>query len=258
MCSLRPQAQSIVDGLAIGLLLASPAVLGAQTAPTCPPKTCVENISASYGKTTVVDPYRWLEDQESKETREWIEAQDRCTEAALSRLPGRPTIAKRLSELFRIDVYGLPKEFAGRYFFSKLLAGQDLAGIYVRRGANSVDELLVDPLPWSADHSASATILTVSRDGKLLAHGRREGGQDEAAVHVIDVDTHKEFSDVLPSADYSSVEITNDHNGIYYGKAGPDGPRAYYHQMGTDAAKDRLQYQERARKLGGLNFAEAL
>jgi prolyl oligopeptidase len=115
--------------------------------------------------------------------------------------------------------------------------------------------LLVDPLPWSADHSASTTILTVSRDGKLLAYGRREGGQDEVSVHVIDVDTHKELPDVLPSADYSSVEITNDHHGIYYAKAGPDGPRAYYHPMGTDAAKDRLLFGEKLDKEQELALA---
>jgi len=195
------------------ILLAAPSLLSAQGVSTCPPKTRVDNVSDTYGKTTVVDPYRWLEDQESKETREWIEAQDRCTEAALRKLPGREAIAKRLSELFRIDSYGLPKEFGGRYFFSKLLAGQDLSGIYVRQGISGSDEVLVDPLPWATDHSASAVIMAVSRDGKLLAYGRREGGQDEVTVHILDVDTRKELSDVLPSADYGSVEITDDQSG---------------------------------------------
>ena len=211
----------------IALVLAvmmSPSLLQAQTALTCPPKTRVDNVSDTYGKTTVVDPYRWLEEQDSKETREWIEAQDRCTEAALSKLPGRQAIAKRLTELFRIDAYGLPKEFAGRYFFSKLLAGQDLAGIYVRRGANGTDELLVDPLPWSADHSVSATILNISRDGKLLAYGRREGGQDEVTVHIIDVDTQKELADVLPmpiTARRKSRTITAEFTTRRPGRRGP-------------------------------------
>ena len=227
--------------------VASPSHLAAQTTP-CPPKTRVENVSDAYGKTTVVDPYRWLEDQESKETREWIEAQDRCTEAVLSKLPGRDSIAKRLTELFHVDTYGLPKEFGGRYFFSKQLAGQDLAGIYVRRGANGKDELLIDPLPWSADHFASAVMMTVSRDGKLLAYGRRVGGQDEVTVHIVDVDSHRELPDVLPRADYGSVEITNDHSAIYYAKVEANGPRAYYHKMGTDTAQDKLIFGEKLDK----------
>src|SRR3974390_823481 len=241
-----------VSTLAIAFLMASPSLLRAQTAPACPPKTRVENVTDSYGKTSVVDPYRWLEDQESKETREWIDAQDKCAEAAISKLPGREAIAKRLSELFRIDSYGLPKEFAGRYFFSKLSAGEELSKIYVRRGPNGADEVLVNPLPWSPDHSSSATIMTISRDGKLLAYGRREGGQDEVTVHVIDVDTHKELTEVLPSALYLSVEITNDHSGIYYAKALPDGPRAFYHKMGTEVAKDKLLFGERLDKEKGV------
>ena len=158
---VRWNLKRFFGALLIAGWIASPSLLSGQSAPTCPPKTRVQSVTDTYGKTTVVDPYRWLEDQESKDTREWIEAQDKCTEAALSKLPGRAAIAKRLTELFRIDAYGLPKEFAGRYFFSKLAAGQELAKIYVRRGADGADELLVDPLPWSADHSASATILTV-------------------------------------------------------------------------------------------------
>lgn len=240
--------KAAVASSAMGLLMMGPSLLRAQTGPACPPKTRMDNVTETYGKTTVVDPYRWLEDQDSKETREWIEAQDRCTEAALSKLPGREAIAKRLGELFRIDAYGLPREYAGRYFFTKLLAGQDLAGIYTRKGTNGPDELLVDPLPWSADHSASATTLAISRDGKLLAYGRREGGQDEVTVHVIDVETHKELPDVLPSADYGSVEITNDHTGLYYAKATPEGPRAYYHPIGSEVAKDKLLFGEKLDK----------
>jgi len=246
-CTNRP-VKAGAAAFAMGLAMMGPSLLCAQTGPACPPKTRMDNVSDAYGKTTVVDPYRWLEDQDSKETREWIEAQDRCTEAALAKLPGREAIAKRLTELFKIDAYGLPREYAGRYFFTKLLAGQDVAGIYIRNGGKGADELLVNPLPWSADHSASATTLAISRDGKLLAYGRREGGQDEVTVHVIDVDTHKELPDVLPNADYGSVEITNDHTGLYYAKATPEGPRAYYHRMGTDVAGDKLLFGEKLDK----------
>jgi prolyl oligopeptidase len=234
--------------LAMLTLLGAPSLLRAQDGGACPPKTRVDNVEDKYGKTVVVDPYRWLEDQDSAETRAWIAAQDKCTEAALSKLPGRDAITKRLTELYRIDSYGLPEEHAGRYFFTKRLAGQDLAQICMRRGANGADELLVDPLPWSADHSAGAVIEKISKDGRFLYYGRREGGQDEVTVHVLDIDAHKDLPDVLPSADYGSVEPTNDHTGIYYAKATPDGPRAYYHAMGTDPASDKLLFGEKLDK----------
>ena len=244
-------------GLVVGLGMPW-AVVAQEGGGACPPKTRVENVEDKYGKTVVVDPYRWLEDQESKETRGWIEAQDRCTDAALGKLPGREAITKRLTELYRIDSYGLPEEHGGRYFFTKRLAGQDLAQICMRRGANGEDEVLVDPLPWSADHSASAIIEKVSKDGKFLYYGRREGGQDEVTVHVLDIDAHKDLPDVLPSANYFSVEPTKDHSGIYYAKALAEGPRGYYHAMGTAPASDKLLFGEKLdkEKILGLEPSE--
>jgi prolyl oligopeptidase len=233
----------------LGLLLGAPSLLGAQkSSGTCPPKARTDNVEDKYGKTTVVDPYRWLEDQDSKETRAWIETQDKCTEAALGKLPGRDSIYQRLTALHHIDSYGLPEEHGGRYFFTKRLAGQELAQICMRRGSNGPDEVLVDPLPWSVDHSASAVILKITRDGKFLYYGRREGGQDEVTVHILDIDAHKDLPDVLPPADYGSVEPTNDHAGIYYAKATADGPRAYYHAMGSDSSSDKLLFGEKLDK----------
>jgi len=229
-------------------LLGTPSLLHAQAGGVCPPKTRIENVEDKYGKTTVVDPYRWLEDQESKETRAWIDAQDKCTEAALGKIPGRDAITQRLAALYHVDSYGLPEEHSGRYFFTKRMAGQDLQQICMRQGANGPDEILVDPTPWSADHSVSAVVQKVSRDGKYLYYGRREGGQDEITVHVLDIDAHKDLPDVLPSANYFSVEPTNDHAGVFYSRATAEGPRAYYHSMGTDPASDKLLYGEKLDK----------
>ena len=213
-----------------------------QAPPVCPPVTTVKNVHDAYATADVVDPYRWLEDQNSPETRSWIEQQQKCTEAALSKLPGRAAIAKRMTELLRTDTLQAPIEHGGRYFFSKRLADRDLAQIYVRRGLNAPDEVLVDPLPWSKDHSTSANIEGVSQDGKLLFYGRREGGQDEVTVHIVNVDTKTELPDVFPSANYFSLDVTPDNKAVYYVHTTPDGPRAYYHVLGTDSAKDKVIY----------------
>ena len=212
--------------------------------PRCPPKTRVDNVTDTYGSVRVTDPYRWLEDQNSPETRAWIDLEDRCTEAALESIPGRQALRDRIASLYRTDVYSAPVERAGRYFFTKRAAEQDLSLIYMRRGRTGADELLIDPLGWSKDHSASAAIEEASRDGKFLFYGRREGGQDEVTVHVLDVDSQRDLPDVLPSAVYFSVAPTPDDRGVYYTKTTDDGPRAYYHVMGTDAARDTMIYGE--------------
>src|SRR6266571_2186771 len=114
-------------------------------AANCPPTARIDSVKDTYGSTVVPDPYRWLEDQNSPETRGWIDAEQKCTEAALSNLPGRVQLTKRLGELLHTDSFETPVERGGRYFFRKRLAGQDLMQLYIRRSLNAPDELLIDP-----------------------------------------------------------------------------------------------------------------
>jgi prolyl oligopeptidase len=215
----------------------------AQTAPgpsKCPPATRIDSAKDTYGTTVVADPYRWLEDQDSPETRAWIAAEQKCTEAALSNLPGRAQIAKRLGELLHTDSFEAPVERGGRYFFRNRLAGQDLFLLYVRRGLSAPDEVLIDPLPWSPDHSASVTLENISRDGKFVFYGRRDGGQDEITPRVLEVDAKKTLPDAFPSGLYFALEPTPDNKALYYVRKTADGPRAFYHRMGDDPAKDAV------------------
>jgi prolyl oligopeptidase len=208
----------------------------------CPPPARTDNVKDTYGSTVVTDPYRWLEDQASPATRSWIDAEDACTYAALRKLPGRDAISQRLGALLHTDEYELPVERSGRYFFAKRLADQDLSLIYMRQGATGSDQVLVDPLPWSADHSASAVLEAVSHSGHLLFYGRREGGQDEVKVHIMDVDGHHDLPDVLPNGNYFSVSPTPDDKGVFYALTTPKGPRIYYHAIGSDPAQDKVVY----------------
>src|SRR5215831_2306575 len=210
----------------------------------CPPGARVDPVKDHYGAVEVSDPYRWLEDQESNETRAWIEAEQKCTEAALGRLSGREQLSKRIAELLHNDAYEPPMERGGRYFYRKRPAGSDLRLVYMRNGVHAPEVPLIDPLPWSADHSASVVLENVSLDGKFLYYGRRDGGQDEVTLRVFDVDKRSTLPDALPRAQYFSVEPTPDNQALYYTKATPDGPRAYYHHVGQDPAKDRMIYGE--------------
>ena len=134
----------------------------------CPPAARIDSAKDTYGTTIVTDPYRWLEDQNNPETRAWIDAEQKCTESALSKLPGRAELTKRITDLLHNDSFEAPVERGGRYFFRERLAGQDLSLLCVRRGLNAADEILIDPLPWSSDHSASVTFENVSRDGRFV------------------------------------------------------------------------------------------
>ena len=227
----------------VALCIFAPAFLSAQassSAAKCPPQTRIDSVKDTYGGTVVADPYRWLEDQESSETRTWIEAEQKCTAAALSSIADRASLSSRLGELLHTDSYEAPTERGGRYFYRKRPAGGDLSLLYFRRGVNAPEEILIDPLPWSADHSASVSLESVSRDGKFVFYGRRDGGQDQVTLRVLEVDSKTTLPDAFPNGQYFGVEPTPDNNAVYYSRVTSDGPRAFYHRMGDDPAKDTL------------------
>ena len=203
-----------------------------------PPETRVEDAVETRGGVEVHDPYRWLEDQNAPETRAWIDAQNRYSEAFFQSLPGREAIAARLSELLKVDTVIVPTERAGRYFYSRRKADQDLPILYVRRAAAGKEEVLVDPHSLSPDHSTSVSLLDVTRDGTLIAYGIRQGGEDEVTVHFLDVDSRKELPDTLPRGRYSGISVAMDRKGLYFARHEKEGPRVYYHAMGSDPSKD--------------------
>jgi len=222
---------------AVALAIAGIGAAAAQE-PARAPETRRDNVTDDYAGVKVADPYRWLEDQSSPETRAWIEKENQYTRAVLDGLPGRKAIEKRLTELMKVDAFGVPTERGGRLFYSKRLAEQDLSVLYERNGANGKEEVLVDPHPMSKDHTTSVILRAISLDGSLVAVGVREGGADEVAVHLLDAATRKELQDRLPTARYESVTIAPDNQGIYYTVAKKEGPRAYFHRMGTERSED--------------------
>src|SRR5947209_1335216 len=205
-----------------------------------PPPTPKHEVTETIHGVTITDPYRWLEDQDAPETRQWIDSQNAYTRSLLDRLPGRDQIASRMSELLKVDVVGVPIERNERLFYSERKADQDLAVIRLRDERSGKDEVLIDPNPMSPDHSVSASILGLSKDANLLAYGIRRGGADEVEIHFKDINTRQDLSDVLPRARYIGVAVLPDRTGLYYGLNLPrQGPRIRFHKFGTPAEQDQ-------------------
>jgi len=217
----------------LGLLVWAQAAVGPS-----PPEAKRADVVDTYSGAKVPDPYRWLENQTSPETRAWIERENAYSRSLLSPLPGRQHIEQELAQLMKVDETNLPLERNGRYFFSRRLANQDLFVIYMRPGLYSQDEVLIDPHPLTADHTVSVGIQDVSQDGALMVYGLRQGGQDETSLRFFDVRTRKNFSDQLPKALYESASLEANKSGLFYARDTPDGPRVYHHKIGTDPARD--------------------
>jgi prolyl oligopeptidase len=196
------------------------------------PTTRREAVTDVLHSTEIVDHYRWLEDQKSPETREWIDAQNAYTESLLSAFPGREHLKQRLAELMKVDVINMPAARNGRYFFTRRSAKQDLSVIYMREGIEGQDQILIDPHTMSDDLRTSVNISVVSDDGKLLVYGVRQGGEDEVEVRILDVDQRKDL-DRLAKARYFGMSITPDNKTLYYTRHGAEGSRVFSHKMGT-------------------------
>jgi prolyl oligopeptidase len=218
----------------------TPSLLRAQdTKYLQPPKTRVGDVKEVVQGIEIADPYRWLEDQQSPETRAWIGAQNKYTQALLDSWPGREALKRRLTELIKVETVWVPVERNGTYFFRRRAADQDQGVLYMRVGPQGRDEVLVDPNPLSPDRNVSVGLEDVTSDGTLLAYSLRQGGEDQTTVHLLDVHTRTELPDQLPNRLYFGFSIKPDKRGLYYAWAAPDGPRLSYHAMGGDPTKDR-------------------
>ncbi|HET6201608.1 MAG TPA: prolyl oligopeptidase family serine peptidase [Planctomycetota bacterium] len=237
----RGALRSFLPILAPALL--APA-LRAQTGPA-PPKARAEAVREVLHGVEVADPYRWLEDAASPETREWAAAQDAYALKVLRAFPGREALRERVESLLRIETVGLPTEKGGRYFFAKKRPDQEQSVLCARRGLAGAEEVLIDPHPMSPDRTTSVSFLDVSEDARLLAYGIRQGGEDEVEMRLFDVEARKDLGDRLPKARYGSVSIAPDRKAILYSKYDPSvGPRLYRHEVGADPASDPLVFGE--------------
>jgi prolyl oligopeptidase len=204
-------------------------------APIGPPKTDVEAVKETVQGVEIVDRYRWLEDQDSPRTRAWIAAENAYTDSLLSRIPGRDALRQRVAALFKTESMSAPTVRNGRYFFLKRAADQDQSLLYMRQGLSGKDEVLVDPLSLSPDHTTTVFLQSVSQDGSLIIYGIRQGGEDESTPHLYDVNARKELPGQFLRARYSGLTILPDKSGVYLVRQTPEGPRVFLHKAGTNA-----------------------
>lgn len=206
--------------------------------PLAPPKAEVNEVKETIQGVEISDPYRWLEDQDSAPTRAWIDAENAYTDSLLGPLPGREALKQKVTALLKVNSMGAPRVRNGRYFFVKRQADQDQFLLYMRKGLDGPDELLIDPLALSPQHTITVSTQDISQDGSLLVYALRQGGEDEVTPHLFDVDSRKDLPDQFPRADYFGISILPDKSGLYLTRRTPEGGRTYFHKIGTSSSED--------------------
>lgn len=208
-----------------------------------PPPTKTHAVTDVLHGIKIVDPYRWLEDQNSPETRAWVQAQNEVTEKYLAGISQRLEFRRELAALLKREETSLPVARGGRYFFTRRTADQTRRSIWMRAASSGQEKLLVDPRAISAEETVSVALTGVAPDGRLIAYGVRHGGEDELETHFLTVADARTLPDTLPRTrlgDPNSIQFKSDGSGAYYPRWIPrQGWRVYYHAIGTPASADR-------------------
>jgi len=253
--------RSLAGGFLLTGIFTSAAPAGAQTLqyPTARKSDVVDD----YHGTRVPDPYRWLEDPDSPESRAWIEAQNRLTEAYLAAIPARTAIRDRLTKLWNYPKYGTPFRKGGRYFFFKNDGLQNQSVLYKQASFTAQPETLLDPNLLSEDGTVALSTLAVTDDGRLLAYGTSASGSDWEEFRVRDVAMGKDRPDHLKWIKFSGASWTKDGAGFFYSRYPEPTDKAltdvnrfqklYYHRLGTDQAQDVLVYERPDQPDWGMN-----
>lgn len=219
------------------------------------PVTQMGETMDDYHNTQVADPYRWLEDDNSEETKAWVVAQNAITMPYLNKLPAKKKIKKKLTALWNYEKYSLPYKEGGMYFFSKNDGLQNQYVLYVQKSLDADARLLLDPNTFSEDGTVALTSTAVSKDGKYLMYGTSSGGSDWQEFFVHEIKTGTKLDDHIQWIKFSGASWSKDSEGFYYSRfpAPKEGEKmvaqnknmkVYYHRVGKDQKEDQLIYED--------------
>ncbi|MGO8926529.1 MAG: S9 family peptidase, partial [Limisphaerales bacterium] len=212
------------------------------------------NVVEDYQGVKVADPYRWLENLDSPETRAWVTAEARLTESYLEKIPARETIKQRLRSLLNFEKYGMPFHKGAHYFYTLNRGLQQQSVLYTTIGLSGSPIVALDPNTLSTNGSLAVVGYVASRDGAKLAYGISPGGSDWTEWHIRDVATGQDLPDVLRWTKYYQPIFAPDGKGLYYSgfpapppgeelRARDLGDTVCFHALGTPQSSDRKLYE---------------
>ena len=184
---------------------------------TYPPARKSEQVDNYHG-VMVADPYRWLEDLDSEETSNWVEAQNKLTFGFLGEIPARSKIKERITKLWNYERYGTPFKEGDNYFYFRNSGLQNQSVLYTVTSLDGQPTLLLDPNKLSSDGTVALSGSSVSNDGKLMAYSLSASGSDWQEWKVREVETGKDLSDNIKWVKFSGASWTPDGKGFFYSR----------------------------------------
>lgn len=226
------------------------------------PQTKKEVVTDTYFGTKVEDPYRWLEDDRSAETEEWVKAENKVTFAYLDKIPYRSVLKDRLAKLWNYEKISAPFKEGDYTYYYKNDGLQNQSVLYRKKGGEGKEELFLDPNTFAEDGTTSLGQVSFSKNGKIVAYSISEGGSDWRKIIILDVETKKVLEDALVDVKFSGISWRG-NEGFYYSSydkpkgselsAKTDQHKLYYHRLGTAQKDDSVVFGEdiKRRYVGG-------
>lgn len=218
------------------------------------------NITDDYFGTKVTDPYRWLEDDNSEETKQWVDAENKITHSYLHQIPFRNAIQKRLSEVWDYASVSAPFKRQNYWLETRNNGKQNQRVLYYRKSLEEEAQILLDPNTLSKDGTVALSSYDISKDGKYLAYAISRSGSDWREIYVLDIETKQLLSDHIEWAKFTGISWYK--NGFYYTrypkpaegdalKGENKDSQIYYHQIGTVQEKDLMVYETKEKPQWG-------
>ena len=248
----RPLPRQCYFQMAIALLLSLLIAACQETTPQAPvatldyPETRASDHQDRYFEHVVNDPYRWLEDDRSAETKDWVAAQNKTTEQYLDRISYRSELKQRLTKLWSYPRRSAPfKEGDWVYFYQN--SGLQNHSILMRRKQDEPPEVFLDPNAFSEDGSVSLSQISFSPSSKFAAYAVSVSGADWRRIHIIDTETGKQLETPLSNVKFSGITWLGETGFFYSSYQRPDGSvlsaevddhRVYFHRLTTSQSQD--------------------
>jgi prolyl oligopeptidase len=217
------------------------------------PETRKADISDDYFGTMISDPYRWLENDTSAETADWVKRQNSLTDSILNVIPFREKIREKLTKVWNFSRESAPFKKGDYYFYYKNNGLQNQSVLYMKKGLNETPKILLDPNTFSENGTISLSGLSITKDARYAAYSISKAGSDWNEIFIKDIEKDSLLPDHIEWVKFSGITWHN--NGFYYSRYDAPGKgneysgmnknhKVFYHTMGTTQQNDILIYED--------------
>lgn len=220
------------------------------------PKPYKQDQKDNFFGTTVTDPYRWMENENSDTLKRWIAEENALTEKFFSTIPYRDKVRKKMQDIFNYPRYGAPSKQGDLYIFSKNSGLQNQSVLYKQKGLNGTPEVLLDPNSFSADGTVALGGVSFTDNGRYMGYTVAASGSDWQEGYVMEVATGRKLPDHLEYLKFTGLNWKGEEGFFYSRYPKPDeskkltnqneNMKVYYHKLGDPQEKDQLVFEDPA------------